>query len=105
MKPSPTDLNRSIDRVAEAEEHRARASGFGATKQGQALARKYLDVLADKIAADRARPNDRAVWRALKDLDCDDEMLALHVLIAGISVAEDNALGADKKNGLKNFRD
>jgi DNA-directed RNA polymerase len=103
MKPSQTDFDRSLERFADSEEQRKRAAGFGATKQGQALARKYLDPLADKIAADRAQPRDRAVWQVLKDFD--NETLAHSLLINGISVAEKySALGTDE-DGLKNFRD
>jgi hypothetical protein len=49
-----TDFDRSVERVARSEEQRARTTGFGTTKQGQALVRKYRGQLADRIGEERA---------------------------------------------------
>jgi DNA-directed RNA polymerase len=98
----PTDFDRSLDRVARNEEARARASGFGTTRQGQAMARQYLQPLAASIAAERAHGRDKDVWRALKGIKTDD--LALRLLIAGITVCWDDGLGINA-DGEKTFRD
>jgi hypothetical protein len=95
-----TELDRTTNHVLDAEKYRAETTGFGTTRQGQALALKYRRQLAERIAEDRARPDEREVWRPLKDSD--DETLALRLLVAGISVAED---GIDEDDGEKNFRD
>jgi len=97
------DLDRSFERLNRHEEFRSHTTGYGTTRQSQALTRKYLGQLADRIRADRARPRNRKPWRALKDID--DETLALRLLVAGISVCGSDTLGADKDNGEKNFRD
>ena len=47
------DLDRSIERIVKAEEQRASFTGFGNTKQGQALWRAYRGPLAQAIDADR----------------------------------------------------
>jgi hypothetical protein len=92
----PTDLDRSLDRVWRSEEHRTRTTGFGTTRQGQALARQYRKQLADSIAADCKKD----VCRALKGID--DDTLAIRLLVAGISVAGATDLGVDK-HGEKNL--
>jgi DNA-directed RNA polymerase len=97
-----SELDRSLDRVLDGEEYRTDATGFGTTKQAQALRRDYRQPLADRIAADRTYGyRNKDVWRALKDMD--DATLAIRLLIAGMTVAE-GKLGVDK-NGEKNFRD
>jgi DNA-directed RNA polymerase len=58
--------------------------------------------LAVRIGADRAIARDKAVWRALKDID--DEEIALRLLVAGITVCGSDSLGTDEE-GDKNFRD
>jgi hypothetical protein len=63
-----TDLDRSIERAWKAEEFRAKSTGWGTTKQGQAVARQYQEQLADLIDAERAFGRDRAVWKALNDV-------------------------------------
>jgi hypothetical protein len=98
-----TDLHHSAERLAKSEEYRARAAGFGTTKQGQALTRQYRERLADRISADRALGRrDKVVRGALKDIDDDD--LALRLLVAGISVCGSNTLGVDD-DGEENFRE
>jgi hypothetical protein len=126
-KPDPKELDRSLDRLLRSEEHRTRTTGFGTTKQGQALARQYREQLAGRIAADRGvrlsknegplademhrwlarhklrKPRrDREMWRALKGIN--DDTLAIRLLVAGISVAEGGDLGTDD-DGKKNLRD
>jgi DNA-directed RNA polymerase len=125
----PTDFERSRERLLDAEDHRSEATGFGTTKQGQALAREYREQLAERIAADlgrgvvsgdraawadvpklrkplmsksRAHVRDKAVVRALKDIDA--ETISLRLLIAGVSVSENGNLGVDD-DGEKNFRE
>jgi hypothetical protein len=98
-----TELDRTANHVLDAEAYRAETTGFGTTKQGQALALKYRSQLAERIAEDRAQPDDREVWRAF--IGNDEETLALRLLVAGISVAEDNAIGIDEDDGEKNLRD
>jgi hypothetical protein len=77
------DLDHTAERLWRSEEIRARLAGFGTTKQGQALARKYRGQLAKKVGDD----------------------VALALLVAGISVCASDTLGTDKKTGEKNFRD
>jgi hypothetical protein len=100
----PTELDLGLDRLWRSEDHRGHTSGFGTTKQGQALARKYREQLADSIrTADRGkRRRDKTVWSALRDIG--DAALALRLLVAGVSVAAANYLGTDD-DGEKNFRD
>jgi hypothetical protein len=96
------DIERSFDRLNRNEEFRSRATGYGTTRPGQALTRKYQPELTASIRADRSRPRGWKPWRALKDID--DETLALRLLVAGISVCGSDTLGADK-DGEKNLRD
>jgi hypothetical protein len=111
-----TDLDRSIERAWKAEEFRAKSTGWGTTKQGQAVARQYQEQLADLIDAERAFGRDRAVWKALNDVPAavngrvlkafrrTDDDLARDLLAAGISVCCDQGLGADR-DGVKTYRD
>ena len=63
------DYDRSLERVARSEDQRAKLSGFGTTKQGQALARQYNEQLADRIAAQSApQAIPRLVWKALRGI-------------------------------------
>jgi DNA-directed RNA polymerase, mitochondrial len=102
-KAEPKEFDRSLDRVLRSEDHRRAATGFGTTKQGQRLAREYREQLAARIATDRTYGRrDKSVWRALKGMG--DDALAIRLLVAGISVAEDGDLGADD-DGVTNFRD
>jgi hypothetical protein len=95
-----SDLDRSYDRLNRQEQSRARMGGDGATKSGQALARRYLPTLAGHIRADRVLPRDRRPWQALRAID--DETLALRILINGISVSGDNNL-TNNREGDKTF--
>ena len=81
------ELHRNAERIAAAEESRARLTGFGTTKQGRAIGRHYHDQLVDIIAANRRTPDrrERAVWGALRSIEIDD--LARRLLIAGITVS------------------
>jgi DNA-directed RNA polymerase, mitochondrial len=97
-----TDFDRSVERVARSEEQRARTTGFGTTKQGQALVRKYRGQLADRIGEERAYGRNKAAWRALRGTNDDD--LGVRLLVAGISVCADDGLGVDR-DGEKNLRD
>jgi DNA-directed RNA polymerase len=98
------DFDRSLDRLVRGEETRARLTGFGTSKQGQAIGQRYRAQLADIIAANRAHPatRERQVWRALGSIKTDD--LAIRLLVAGISVAYAADLGVDA-DGRKNFRE
>ena len=96
------DFNRSVDRVARNEERRAHLLGFGMTKQGQALARQYVQQITAAVSAGRASGRSKPVWKALRRID--DEELALRLLLAGITACADDELGADDE-GQKNFRD
>ena len=97
------DLDRSAERLARSEETRARLTGFGTNKQGQAIQRQFHHQLADDIAANRGdQRRERPVWAALKGIKIDD--LALRLLTAGITVCADDGLGVDN-DGQKNFRD
>ena len=49
------DLDRSAEGVSKGEDYRAKAFGFGGTKQAQALARHYREYLADRIRVSRGR--------------------------------------------------
>src|SRR5262249_51489152 len=98
-----SEFDRSLERLADAEDFKARTTGFGTTKQAYALAREYRQQLADSIKADRVSGRRvKAVWGALKGLD--DQTIALRLLVAGISVAEPSGPGVDD-DGQKNFRD
>ena len=97
------DLDRSVERLARSEETRARLTGFGTTKQGQAIERQLHDQLADIIVANRgSHRRERPVWGALKDIKTDD--LALRLLTAGITVSYASDLGVDDE-GEKNYRE
>jgi hypothetical protein len=97
------DLDRTAERLARSEETRARLTGFGTNKQGQAIQRQFHHQLADDIAANRGdQRRERPVWAALKGIKIDD--LALRLLTAGITVCADDGLGVDD-DGEKNFRD
>jgi hypothetical protein len=48
------DLEYSIERVAKSEQQRARSTGFGKNVQGQAITRRYLPQLDERIRADRS---------------------------------------------------
>ena len=96
------DYDRSLERVARSEDQRAKLSGFGTTKQGQALARRYNEQLADKISTERATGHPKLIWKALRGLENDD--LALRLLIAGVSACYAPDLGSNS-DGQKNFRD
>jgi DNA-directed RNA polymerase, mitochondrial len=104
---STAEPDRSIDRAWKAEEFRAKSTGWGTTKQGQAVARLYQPQLADLIADDRG--HDKTVWRALNAVsvggirrNADD--LAQWLLAAGISVCCSSDLGVDR-TGVKTLRD
>src|SRR5271169_5075225 len=97
-----TDLDRSVERLAKSEEYRARATGLGTTKQGQALARQCRESRAVKINAERNRGWDKALWLALKGIN--NDKLAMRLLVAGISVCGSDALGVDD-DGEKNLRE
>jgi hypothetical protein len=89
--------------VARREDYISRTTGFGTTKQGQAVTRRYREQLADRIRADRFNGRrDKGVWRALRGHD--DDTLALRLLTAGISVCYSDKLGVDE-NGEKHFRE
>jgi DNA-directed RNA polymerase len=97
------DRDRSLDRLVRSEEQRAQIAGFGTTKQGRALARQYVERLADSIGQERTTGRPKPVWKALRGIK-DDEDLGIRLLVAGISVCAGDALGADA-DGEKNFRD
>ena len=98
------DRDRSVERLARSEETSTHLTGFGTTKQGQAIRRQFNDQLAEIIAANRGAPDrrERPVWGALKGIKTDD--LALRLLTAGITVSYAGDLGVDD-DGEKNFRD
>ena len=97
------DLDRSLERLNRAEDYKRSALGYGLTKQGRALTRRYLQQLSDRISAARAtKRRDKTLWRALRGVD--DETLAWRLLTAGQSVCDSDNLGIDK-DGEKNFRD
>jgi DNA-directed RNA polymerase, mitochondrial len=79
------DLNRNAARIAGSEDSRARLTGFGTTKQGRAIERRFHDQLAGYIAANRKSPArcERPVWGALRGIKVED--LALRLLTAGIT--------------------
>ena len=57
------DLDRSAERLARSEETRARLTGFGTGKQGQAIERQFHDQLAKIIGANRGvHRRERPVW-------------------------------------------
>jgi DNA-directed RNA polymerase len=96
------DFARSLERVARSEAQRANLSGFGTTRQGQALARHYHTRLAETINASRATGRPKHIWKALRGHE--NDYLALRLLIAGVSVCYAPDLGSDD-DGQKNFRD
>jgi DNA-directed RNA polymerase len=97
-----TDLDRSLERLTGSEETRAKLTGFGTTKQGQALTRQHREQLADEIASNRAHPaiRERPVWKAIRGSR--DAVLAPRLLVAGITVCAADDLGTDS-DGQKNF--
>src|SRR5262249_33709760 len=100
------DLDQTASRLLDNEAYRTRTYAFGTTKQGRHLARQYREQLAHLISVERGtkrlnsqlaeqvanwakvkpQTRDKAVLRAIKDLD--DEELAFRLLVAGISVSE-----------------
>jgi hypothetical protein len=97
------DFDYTYDRLVSGEVQIAEQAGFGATKKGQALARRYQAELEADIAQDRKHPEDRDVWRALKGLD--DKTIAVRLLVLGISLADSEGLGVDRDTGEKDFRE
>lgn len=95
------DFDRSLERLARSEDQRAKLAGFGTTKQGRALARRYYKQFAERISDERASGRGKAVWKALRGIENGD--LALRLLIAGVSVCYAADLGVDSE-GQKNFR-
>ena len=96
------DYDRSVERVARSEDQRAKLTGFGTTKQGRALARRYCERLADSISADvpLAAPSQSGrLYGASKDDD-----LALRLSDRRRQRLLCPRLGADR-DGEKNFRD
>ena len=92
------DFERSRDRWLDQEELRASLTGFGTNRQGQAIYRKHRERLGF-IVANRDRPtSDKALARALKDVDLD------RLLVMGITAAAGDGIGVDKE-GVRNFRD
>ena len=87
------EFERTTDRLLRSEERRAEIAGFGATRQGGALIRRYRNKLAKTISADRVTAG--AVWITLSPIPDDD--LAAVLLFAGIS-----ACATDDQN---TFRD
>ena len=98
------DLNRSAERLGRSEETRARLTGFGTGKQGQAIERQFHDQLVDIIVANRESPDrrERPLWGVLRDIKIDD--LVRRLLTAGITVSYAADIGVDDE-GQKNFRD
>ena len=66
------DYDCSLERVARSEDQLAKLTGFGTTKQGRALARRYCERLADFIGANRAIGRPKPVWKALRGIKDDD---------------------------------
>ena len=98
-----SNLDHSVERLVDSQDHRARATGLGTTREAQAVVRRHWKPLADRIAADRTLGRrDKTVWGALRGISDDD--LALRLLVAGISVGGSDELGADR-DGQKTFRD
>ena len=96
------DYDRSLERVARSEERRAKLTGFGTTKQGRALARRYCERLADRISANRAlaapNPSGR-LYGASKTTIWPSAYWS-----PALAFAPMTSLGADR-DGEKNFRD
>jgi DNA-directed RNA polymerase, mitochondrial len=98
------DLDKSVERLVDAEGRTAYSVGHSLTRQGQALTAKYLPVLIGLIEAERARRrSDWAIWPSLKPIKNED--LARRLLVAGINVAAAKDLGADRETGQKTYRD
>jgi hypothetical protein len=103
------DIDRSRDRWLDQEDARAKLTGFGTTRQGRAIIRKYRDPLAELLAADRHQPHHKEIWRALKDAGRIGEQAQTDrfidlLLTMGITAVADERVGLDK-DGIKNFRD
>jgi DNA-directed RNA polymerase len=90
-----TDFDRALKRTSDREEKTTERYGFGSSKQGEAIRRKYYQQLADRIAADQALPADREVWRLLRKLGADDETLASQLLIAATNVCTADLIAVD----------
>ena len=100
MKPN---LDHTVERIADSEDYRARAGGFGTTRQSQAVIRQHWKPLAGRIGADRALGRrDKTVWKALQGVS--DEDIALRLLTAAISVCSSDTLGVND-DGEATFRD
>jgi DNA-directed RNA polymerase len=92
------DFEHSRGRWLDQEELRAKLTGWGTSRQGHAIRRKYRDQLAELLDADRRHPRNREIWVALKDVDPDV------MLSNGITAAAADGIGVDE-TGIKKFRD
>jgi DNA-dependent RNA polymerase len=98
------DLDKSVERLVDAEGRTAYSVGYSLTHQGQALTAKYLPELLRLIEAEKShRRSDWAIWPLIKSIKNDD--LALRLLVAGINVAVARDLGVDRDTGEKTYRD
>jgi DNA-directed RNA polymerase, mitochondrial len=78
-------LNRSVERIAAADEQRASITGFATGRQGRALWQEYVDQLTAVIDADlRKSRKDKTVAAALKSKKSED--LAADLLFAGLTI-------------------
>jgi DNA-directed RNA polymerase, mitochondrial len=78
--------NYTDERALRSERRREDQTGFGTTRQGIAVARRYLQPLIDLISADRRRgQRNKEVWRALRSLS--DSDIAWRLLVGGITVS------------------
>jgi DNA-directed RNA polymerase, mitochondrial len=98
------DLDKSVERLVDAEGRTAYSVGHSLTRQGQALTAKYLPVLIGLIEAEKKRRrSDWAIWPSLRSIKTD--ALALRLLVAGVNVAAADDLGVDRKTGDKTYLD
>jgi DNA-directed RNA polymerase len=97
------DLDKSVERLVNAEGRTAYSVGYSLTLSGRALTAKYLPQFIKIIEAEKAGRRNPTIWRVFKSLKID--ALALRLLVAGINVAAADDLGIDRKTGEKTYLD
>src|SRR6516225_6444795 len=95
------DLDKSVERLVNAEGRTAYSVGYSLTLSGRALTAKYLPQFIKIIEAEKAGRRNPTIWRVFKSLKID--ALALRLLVAGINVAAADDLGIDRKTGEKTY--
>src|SRR5262249_19764210 len=95
--------------LAGQDELRAKLTGWGTSRQGHAIRRKYRPRFEQRLAADRRRPDHKEIWRALRaagriGTELSTDQFLDRLMVMGITAAADDVIGVDD-DGIKNFTD